>query len=73
MLPAQMPNDLKEAQRIAKQLGLNSDIAQQVFDKYGKSVQARNLCSLLGTTPEALKADADKLLGSEEKRFPRLK
>ena len=73
MLPIQIPNDLKEAQKIARQIGLNSQIAQTIYDKYGKSVQARTICKMLGTTPEAIKADADKLLGEEERRFPRLK
>lgn len=73
MLPSQIPNDLKEAQKIARQIGLNSQIAQTIYDKYGKSVQARTICTMLGTTPEAIKADADKLLGEEERRFPRLK
>ena len=45
-----------------------------IYEKYGKSVQARTICSMLGTTPEDLKSDAEKLLGTEEsKRFPRLK
>ena len=74
MLPKQIPNDFKEAQKIAKQIGLDSSMAQSIYEKYGKSVQARTICSMLGTTPEALKEDAEKLLGAEEsKRFPRLK
>ena len=74
MLPANLPNNLQEAQKVAKQIGLDSQMAQAIYEKYGKSMQARTLCSMLGTTPEALKADADKLLGQEEnKRFPRLK
>lgn len=74
MLPKQIPNDFKEVQKIAKQIGLDSSMAQSIYEKYGKSVQARTICSMLGTTPEALKEDAEKLLGAEEsKRFPRLK
>lgn len=75
MLPATLPDNLQDAQRIAKQIGLDSSMAKNIYEKYGKSVQARTLCSMLGTTPEALKADAEKLLGAEEenRRFPRLK
>ena len=75
MLPKQIPNDFKEAQKIAKQIGLDSSMAQSIYEKYGKSVQARTICSMLGATPEALKEDAEKLLGAEteNKRFPRLK
>ena len=78
MLPANLPNNLQDAQKVAKQIGLDSNMARSIYEKYGKSVQARTLCSMLGTTPEALKEDAEKLLGgqeqaSAEKRFPRLK
>jgi pantoate kinase len=75
MLPRQIPNDFKEAQKIAKQIGLDSSMAQSIYERYGKSMQARTICSMFGTTPEALKADAEKLLGAEEenRRFPRLK
>ena len=74
MIPGQV-NSFEDAQRIARQIGLNSELAQQIYDKYGKSAQARTLCGVFGTTPEALKEDADKLLGvrEENKRFPRLK
>lgn len=72
MLPAQLPNDLKSAQKIARELGIDSDFAKSIYDRYGKSVQARAICKVLGTTPEALKEDADTLLGREEKRLPRL-
>ena len=78
MLPRQIPKDFREAQKIARQIGLDSNMAQSIYEKYGKSVQARTLCGMLGTTPEALKEDADRLLGAQEqtkdaKRFPRLK
>ena len=62
-------------------------MVDEIYHKYGRSMQARAVCGLLGTTPEALKADADKILGgggnsapkqlpgagAPAKRFPRLK
>lgn len=76
MLPKNLPNDLKGAQKIARELGLDSKLAQTIYDRYGNSMQARAVCRVLGTTPEALKEDADTLLAGErrdERRFPRLK
>jgi len=76
LLPQHLPNDIKGAKEIARQLGMDGKMAQEIFDRYGKTVQARTICSMLGTTPEALKEDADRLLGEEtreERRFPRLK
>lgn len=71
----------------ARNLGLNPQIISGIYEKYGKTAQARTVCSLLGTTPEALKADAERIVGgggspqiqraqekqSQSTRFPRLK
>lgn len=69
----------------ARNLGLDSRTINDIYNKYGKTMQARTVCSLLGTTPEALKADADRIVGGSQPavqkprrpatstRFPRLK
>lgn len=81
------PDSLEGAAATARKLGLNPQTVDEIYRKYGRSMQARAVCGLLGTTPEALKADADKILGgggnsapkpvpgasAPSKRFPRLK
>lgn len=71
----------------ARSIGLDTQVIDDIYNKYGKTMQARTLCSILGTTPEALKADADRIVGggrtsiptvqaqrpASQTRFPRLK
>ena len=78
---------LEGVQAAANRLGLNAGVADAIYTRYGRTMQARAICGLLGTTPEALKADADKILGPSPKshsgakngtqthqtNFPRLK
>lgn len=83
------PDTLAGVSAAAKRLGISQSEIDAVFQKYGGTMQARALCAALGTTPEALKADAEKIVGgggnsvsfspaapsqnSTSKRFPRLK
>lgn len=80
------PNTLDGVSQAAKRIGIDQNAINSVFQRYGNTMQARALCSMLGTTPEALKSDADKIVSgfsnsaavnpSEppvSKRFPRLK
>lgn len=53
----------------AQRLGLNRQAVENIYRQYGNTMQARALCSLLGTTPEALKADAEKMLGGSGTPF----
>lgn len=77
---------LEGVQATAQRLGIDSRIVNSIFDRYGKTMQAKMICGMLGTTPEALKADADKIVGGTRsvprstpsgagasKKFPRLK
>jgi hypothetical protein len=69
----------------AKRLGLDASTINNIYQQVGKTTQAKAVCSLLGTTPEALKADAERIVGghdvsgnsgvrqSSQTRFPRLK
>ena len=70
----------------AQKLGLNRQMVEDIYRKYGSTMQGRAVCGLLGTTPEALKADAERMLGGSSaplpppqnarqgtSRFPRLK
>lgn len=70
----------------AQKLGLNRQMVEDIYRKYGSTMQGRAVCGLLGTTPEALKADAERMLGGGSapfqppqnarqgtSRFPRLK
>lgn len=77
------PDTLDGVSAVAKKIGINQNMINGIFDKYGNTMQARALCSMLGTTPEALKKDADTILNGTNKsnthnaqaptRFPRLK
>ena len=66
---------------------IDPNIANSLYARYGKTMQAKALCGLLGTTPEALRSDANKILGGAQNgsqppqkgkaggftKFPRLK
>jgi hypothetical protein len=69
---------LDSAGATARELGINSATINSIYNQYGNTLQARAVCKMLGTTPEALKADADKLISGNankptQTRFPRLK
>lgn len=55
------PDTLEGAAQAAQRLGLNPQIVNDIFNKYGNTMQAQAICRMMGTTPAALKADADKL------------
>lgn len=80
------PDSLDGVSAAARHLGLNRQALDSIYTRYGQTMQARALCGLLGTTPEALKADADRIIGgsgtaiqaglkakSGHSKFPRLK
>lgn len=79
-------NSLDGARATAQKFGITSQAVNEIYNRYGNTVQGRALCGLLGTTPEALKADADMIVGGGQAsvkrpqnaaqsgaRFPRLK
>lgn len=79
-------DSLDSVSATAQKLGLNRQTVDEIYRKYGNTMQGRAICGLLGTTPEALKADADKILGPSRStppavrtskqtkpKFPRLK
>ena len=82
-MTAGTPDTLDGVSAAAKKFGITKSAINSVFQKYGNTVQARALCSMLGTTPEALKKDAERIVGgsgtsstptsSTSTRFPRLK
>lgn len=78
------PDTLEGVSAAARKFGIDGNSINSVFQKYGNTAQARMLCSMLGTTPEALKQDADRIVGGDgtnyapknqgtSTRFPRLK
>lgn len=81
------PDTLEGVRSAAHRLGVDKGVVNAIYDRYGRTMQARAVCGLLGTTPEAIKADADKILsgvknapsGSQNAKaagltkFPRLK
>lgn len=79
-------NSLDSVSATARRLGLNRQSIEDIYSRFGSTMQGRAVCGLLGTTPEALKADAEKILGggamppaaahvpqAGTTRFPRLK
>lgn len=79
-------NSLDGAKATAQKLGLTPNVVNEIYNKYGNTMQGRAICGLLGTTPEALKADADMIVGGwqapvkrpqngaqRQSKFPRLK
>lgn len=57
-------NSLSGVSAAARSMGLNAGAVNSIYSKYGNTMQARMLCKIMGTTPEALKADADRILGA---------
>ena len=53
----------------ARRLGITPQAVNDIYRKYGGTMQGCAVCGLLGTTPEALKADAEKMLGGGAPSF----
>ena len=80
------PDTLDGVSAVARSMGIDSQTVENIYQRYGQSMQAKMICKMMGTTPEAIKADADNILGAssspktnaptftgESKKFPRLK
>lgn len=79
------PDTLSGASSVAQQMGIDRAFINDMFNRYGNTMQAKAICSMFGTTPEALKKDAEKIVGgfaspsvpsaqaNNSTRFPRLK
>ena len=59
-----VPDTLDGVSKAAANLGIDRAFVQKFYNKYGNTAQARMICSMMGTTPEALKADAEKIVGA---------
>ena len=57
---------LEGVRSTARRLGIDPGIADSLYSRYGRTMQAKALCGLLGTTPEALRSDANKILGGTQ-------
>lgn len=72
-------NDFASVQKKAREIGINPNFVNQIYQKYAGTPQAKMLCGLFGTSPEALKEDAMQMVGENGKtsptknKFPRLK
>lgn len=78
-------NNLQAVSAVAHRVGIDRKSINDIFQKYGNTAQAKILCTMLGTTPEALKKDAETIVGGAptssvkptsaamSTRFPRLK
>ena len=83
-----VPNTFDGVSQAAANFGIDRRFVDGIYKKYGTSTQAKIICNLMGTTPEALKADAERIVGGGKspapsvrpqssgevtKKFPRLK
>jgi hypothetical protein len=83
-----VPNTFDGVSQAAAKIGIDRAFVDDIYRRYGTTTQARVICNLMGTTPEALKADAEKIVSGERsanvpvrtqstggttKKFPRLK
>lgn len=59
-----VPDTLDGVSKAAANLGIDRAFIQKFYNKYGNTAQARMICGMMGTTPEALKADAEKIVGA---------
>lgn len=78
-------NDLESVKRKANEIGLNSGFVNSVYQKYAGTPQAKMICRILGTSPDAILDDALNIVGSSSgsvrvqnspkttPKFPRLK
>jgi hypothetical protein len=58
-----VPNTLDGVSQAASKIGIDRGWIENIYNRYGTTTQARAICNLMGTTPEALKADAEKIVG----------
>ena len=58
-----VPDTFEGVSQAASRLGINRGFINQIYNRYGTTMQAKAICKMLGTTPEALKADAEKIVG----------
>lgn len=78
-------NNLNSVAGAAQKIGLNANFIQQFYSKFADTPQAKMICGMLGTSPEALRDDAMRMVNGEGghtgagkpvasmKKFPRLK
>lgn len=75
------PDTLQGVSSVARNVGIDKKSINDIFNRFGNTTQAKMLCAILGTTPEALKHDAESIVGegnqttmqTNKQRFPRLK
>ena len=75
------PDTLQGVSSVARNVGIDKKSINDIFNRFGNTAQAKMLCAILGTTPEALKHDAESIVGEDSRpakqtgkqRFPRLK
>ena len=58
-----VPDTLEGVSQAAARMGINRTFVENIYSRYGTTAQAKAICRMLGTTPEALKADAEKIVG----------
>lgn len=58
-----VPDTLEGVSKAASRMGIDRAFVEKIYNHYGNTPQAKTICNMLGTTPEALKADAEKIVG----------
>ena len=54
------PDTLQGVSSVARNVGIDKKSINDIFNRYGNTAQAKMLCAILGTTPEALKKESCK-------------
>lgn len=65
-----VPDTLEGVSQAAARMGINRGFIEQIYGRYGTTSQAKAICRMMGTTPEALKADAEKIVGGGSSPAP---
>lgn len=68
-----VPDTLEGVSQAAARMGIDRNFIQGIYNRYGTTTQAKAICRMMGTTPEALRADAEKIVGGGVNPAPNTK
>ena len=68
-----VPNTLDGVSQAASKIGIDRGWIENIYNRYGTTTQAKVICNLMGTTPEALKADAERIVGGGKPSIPAIR
>lgn len=63
-----VPDTFDGVSAAASKIGVDKQFVNDFYNQYGKTMPAKAVCRLLGTTPEALKSDAERIVSGSGAR-----